>query len=55
MTSVTGRFKRMINGFDAPYGKYKYQVNVLSRNIDGSTARCGGSVIDTQWILTAIH
>lgn len=42
-------------GYNAREGEFPYQVHLKIYYLDGSTAICGGSIINQNWILTAAH
>jgi secreted trypsin-like serine protease len=44
----------IVNGKEAPEGKYPYQVRLYSSTED-QYGFCGGSIIAPQWVLTASH
>ena len=44
----------IVNGKEAPDGKYPYQVRLYS-STDDQYGFCGGSIIAPQWVLTASH
>ena len=44
----------IVNGKEAPDGKYPYQVRLYSSEED-QYGFCGGSIIAPQWVLTASH
>ena len=44
----------IVNGKEAPDGKYPYQVRLYSSTED-EYGFCGGSIIAPQWVLTASH
>jgi len=44
----------IVNGKEAPDGKYPYQVRLYSSEGD-EYGFCGGSLIASQWVLTASH
>ncbi len=44
----------IVNGKEAPDGKYPYQVRLYSSTED-QYGFCGGSIIAPQWVLTASH
>jgi secreted trypsin-like serine protease len=44
----------IVGGTAAPEGKYPWQVRLYS-TMDDTVGFCGGSIIDSQWILTAGH
>jgi secreted trypsin-like serine protease len=44
----------IVNGKEAPEGKYPYQVRLYSSTED-QYGFCGGSLIAPQWVLTASH
>jgi secreted trypsin-like serine protease len=44
----------IVNGTEAPDGKYPWQVRIYS-SMEDQFGFCGGSIIDPQWVLTASH
>lgn len=44
----------IVNGKEAPDGKYPYQVRLYS-SVEDNYGFCGGSLIAPQWVLTASH
>uniref|UniRef100_A0A8C6WD86 Serine protease 42 n=1 Tax=Nannospalax galili TaxID=1026970 RepID=A0A8C6WD86_NANGA len=51
-TSVRGQpILKIIGGMDADEGKWPWQVSVRIKHMHV----CGGSLIDSQWVLTAAH
>ncbi|XP_063709390.1 serine proteinase stubble [Culicoides brevitarsis] len=48
---------RIVGGKNAPFGRWPWQVSVRRTSFFGfsSTHRCGGAVINEQWIATAGH
>ncbi len=44
----------IVNGKEAPDGKYPYQVRLYS-SMEDQYGFCGGSIIAPQWVLTASH
>jgi secreted trypsin-like serine protease len=44
----------IVNGKEAPDGKYPYQVRLYS-SVEDQYGFCGGSIIAPQWVLTASH
>ncbi len=44
----------IVNGKEAPAGKYPWQVRLYSSEAD-ELGFCGGSIIAPQWVLTASH
>lgn len=46
---------RIVSGFPALPGQFPHQVLLRVFDREGKTRLCGGSVIDTAWILTAAH
>lgn len=50
--SVCGQpFMKIMGGVDAEEGKWPWQVSVRVRHMHV----CGGSLINSQWVLTAAH
>ncbi|XP_049548101.1 brachyurin-like [Anopheles darlingi] len=48
------RSSRIVNGFPAAPGQFPYQV-FLSGQVAGGSLACGGSLISSEWVLTAAH
>ncbi|XP_012227954.2 serine proteinase stubble isoform X1 [Linepithema humile] len=48
---------RIVGGKDAPFGRWPWQVSVRRTSFFGfsSTHRCGGAVLNENWIATAGH
>ena len=48
---------RIVGGKDAPFGRWPWQVSVRRTSFFGfsSTHRCGGAVLNANWIATAGH
>lgn len=48
---------RIVGGKNAPFGRWPWQVSVRRTSFFGfsSTHRCGGAVINENWIATAGH
>ncbi|KAL5284191.1 hypothetical protein ACFFRR_006455 [Megaselia abdita] len=46
---------RISNGEDAKLGQFPYQAFLQLNNEEGKIFRCGGSIIDKNWIVTAAH
>jgi len=44
----------IVNGTPAPEGKYPWQVRIYS-SMEDEFGFCGGSIIASQWVLTASH
>ncbi len=44
----------IVNGKEAPDGKYPYQVRLYS-SVEDQYGFCGGSIVAAQWVLTASH
>lgn len=44
----------IVNGTPAPEGKYPWQVRIYS-SMEDQLGFCGGSIIASQWVLTASH
>lgn len=56
--SMVGRPEtRIVGGKNAPFGRWPWQVSVRRTSFFGfsSTHRCGGAVINENWIATAGH
>ncbi|CAL8124258.1 unnamed protein product [Orchesella dallaii] len=49
--------KRIVGGTEAKYGQFPWQVSVRRTSFFGfsSTHRCGGALINEQWVATAGH
>ena len=47
------RPKRIIGGREAPMNAWPWTVNIIDR--ETQTQTCGGSIIASNWILTAAH
>jgi secreted trypsin-like serine protease len=45
---------RIVNGIDAPQGKYPSVVS-LEWTLLGSKHTCGGTILNENWVLTAAH
>lgn len=45
---------RIVGGLEAQIGDWGWQVFIY-QNINGEKSLCGGSLINTQWIITAAH
>ncbi|XP_058058452.1 brachyurin-like [Anopheles bellator] len=48
------RNSRIVNGFPASPGQFPYQA-FLSGQTAGGNLACGGSLISSEWVLTAAH
>jgi len=48
---------RIVGGKDAPFGRWPWQVSVRRTSFFGfsSTHRCGGAILNENWIATAGH
>ncbi|KXJ14723.1 Plasminogen [Exaiptasia diaphana] len=46
--------KRIVNGANADAHEWPWQVS-LQQDSSGSSHFCGGSIIATEWVLTAAH
>jgi secreted trypsin-like serine protease len=46
---------KIVGGTSVPDGKYPFMAVLVIGNSDGSTALCGGSLIDSNGVLTAAH
>lgn len=48
---------RIVGGKNAPFGRWPWQVSVRRTSFFGfsSTHRCGGALINQNWIATAGH
>ncbi|XP_055625898.1 collagenase-like [Toxorhynchites rutilus septentrionalis] len=46
---------RVVNGKDAKTGQFPYQALVIVHLANGQSALCGGSLLSSEWILTAGH
>lgn len=44
----------IVDGSPAPDGKYVYQVRLYD-SFEDKKGSCGGSIVDTHWVLTAAH
>lgn len=47
--------RRIYGGQIAKIGQYPYQTLLLIKDNLDQDVRCGGSVIDEHWIITAAH
>merc|ERR1712168_819278 len=45
---------RIVGGEDAYYGEFPHQITLLRGGPDGSLM-CGGSLVDSNWVVTAAH
>lgn len=45
---------RIVNGFPAIYGQFPHQALLLIRLAQGQ-AICGGSLLNSEWVITAAH
>lgn len=56
-TLVSRPETRIVGGKNAPFGRWPWQVSVRRTSFFGfsSTHRCGGAVINENWIATAGH
>lgn len=50
---VPEREGRIVGGTNAALGQYPYQVTI--RRVERNQHFCGGSIINTRWLLTAAH
>jgi secreted trypsin-like serine protease len=47
---------RIVNGIDAPQGKYPSVVSLQwTSPWSGTFHRCGGTILNENWVLTAAH
>ena len=46
---------RIIGGTETGDSEFPWQVQLVMQFEDNDYLKCGGSVIDQQWILTAAH
>ncbi|XP_022900363.1 serine proteinase stubble isoform X2 [Onthophagus taurus] len=46
---------RIVGGKDAPFGRWPWQVSVRRFGFLTSTHRCGGAILNENWIATAGH
>jgi secreted trypsin-like serine protease len=46
---------RIVGGTPVPDGKYRFMAVLVIQNIDGRTGLCGGTLIDSNGVLTAAH
>ncbi len=54
--AVQGRdYGRIVGGQDAVMGQFPWQVSLREVYDQPSLHTCGGTIIDTRWILTAAH
>lgn len=50
------RFARIVNGYDAPFGKYPWQAFLrIYKSVLENAYLCGGSLINPNWVVTAAH
>ncbi|XP_050096722.1 brachyurin-like [Anopheles aquasalis] len=54
MPKGTRENSRIVNGYIAAPGQFPYQIALLS-NMEGGQGLCGGSVLTTNYVLTAAH
>ena len=45
---------RIVGGEDAYYGEFPHQIMLLRGGVSGSLM-CGGSLVDSTWVITAGH
>ena len=50
---IGGRKKRIVEGGVANYGEWPWQIQMVWA--DSHSHRCGGSLINKHWVITAAH
>jgi len=46
---------RIVNGVDSEVGQWPWQISLHYKGSNGFSHICGGSLIDSNWVLTAAH
>ncbi|CAH2052655.1 unnamed protein product, partial [Iphiclides podalirius] len=53
--NVQGRENRIVSGWEAEEGQIPYQISLRMVNPVGGVSACGGTIIHSEWALTAAH